>query len=203
MARCTIGFKQLLRRKPGVLSGGEQQRVAIARALLKKPRIMLFDEATSSLDSATEALIQEALGVLLANRTSFVIAHRLSTVVRADLIVVLDEGRIVERGTHDDLLEAEGLSLDRPYQRLDPNSPEGMFLAEHGAYWRDTIESLEKEAEVRYAARDPQGVVVGLARVASQYGKAAIVATQLAGLVALVVVDRLEAVHVEHDDGER
>jgi ATP-binding cassette subfamily B protein len=94
------------------LSGGEKQRVAIARTLLKDPPILILDEATSALDSRTEAAIQETLRDVAARRTSIVIAHRLSTVVDADQIVVLDEGRIVERGTHAQLLRKGGLYAD-------------------------------------------------------------------------------------------
>ncbi len=91
------------------LSGGEKQRVAIARTILKQPQILLFDEATSALDSATEKEIQAALRQVSRDRTTLVIAHRLSTVVDADQIIVLDDGRIVERGTHGDLLAAQGM----------------------------------------------------------------------------------------------
>ena len=91
------------------LSAGEKQRVAIARALLSDPRILILDEATSSLDSETESLIQEALDRLMANRTSFVIAHRLSTIVKADKIVVMEQGAIREAGSHAELLRLNGL----------------------------------------------------------------------------------------------
>jgi ATP-binding cassette subfamily B protein len=83
--------------------------VAIARVILKNPRILVLDEATSSLDSESEALIQDALKPLMQHRTSVVIAHRLSTILAADLILVVSDGRIVERGTHADLLELDGL----------------------------------------------------------------------------------------------
>jgi ATP-binding cassette subfamily B protein len=91
------------------LSGGEKQRLAIARVILKDPGILILDEATSHLDSTSEALIQAALEPLLEGRTSLVIAHRLSTILAADQILVLDEGRLVEQGTHAELLAGGGL----------------------------------------------------------------------------------------------
>ena len=94
------------------LSGGQRQRIAIARALLRDARLLLLDEATSSLDSASEALVQEALDRLMAGRTTFVIAHRLATVQDADCIAVLDDGRLVQTGTHDDLVQHDGLYRD-------------------------------------------------------------------------------------------
>ncbi|TET97315.1 MAG: ABC transporter ATP-binding protein [Anaerolineales bacterium] len=94
------------------LSGGEKQRVAIARVLLKDPKILILDEATSHLDSLSEALIKDAMQVVRRGRTSLVIAHRLSTVINADLILVMDEGRLVESGRHEDLLEQDGMYAD-------------------------------------------------------------------------------------------
>lgn len=90
------------------LSGGQRQRISIARALLANPKVILLDEATSNLDTESEAFIQKSLNILMENRTTFVIAHRLSTIRQADQILVVEEGSIVERGTHDDLIEKKG-----------------------------------------------------------------------------------------------
>ena len=97
------------------LSGGQRQRLAIARALFRNAPILILDEATSSLDTESERLVQDALARLLLNRTSFVIAHRLSTVRRADLIVVLDEGEVREIGRHEELLATPGSLYARLY----------------------------------------------------------------------------------------
>jgi ATP-binding cassette, subfamily B, bacterial MsbA len=107
------GYRTLLGERGTRLSGGERQRIAIARALLRDPPILILDEATSALDMESERLVQEAIDRLMAHRTTFVIAHRLATVQHADLIVVLADGRIVERGTHATLYAAGGL-----YRRL-------------------------------------------------------------------------------------
>jgi ATP-binding cassette subfamily B protein/subfamily B ATP-binding cassette protein MsbA len=104
------------------LSGGQQQRLAIARAILASPQILILDEATSNLDTESEQLIQAAMADLLAGRTTFVIAHRLSTVRRADLILLMEEGRIVERGTHDELMSAGGLYREMVVRQMESHS---------------------------------------------------------------------------------
>lgn len=109
IARLPEGYDAKVGERGVKLSVGEKQRISIARALLKDPPILILDEATASVDTATEKLIQEALDRLMAHRTSFVIAHRLSTVRNADQILVLQAGRIVERGTHEELMELNGL----------------------------------------------------------------------------------------------
>ncbi len=107
------GYDTVVGERGATLSGGQRQRIAIARAILRDPPVLVLDEATSALDTESERLVQEAMGRLLAGRTVFVIAHRLSTIQRADLIVVVDEGRIVQRGSHESLMEEGGL-----YRRL-------------------------------------------------------------------------------------
>jgi ABC-type multidrug transport system fused ATPase/permease subunit len=103
------GFSTLVGERGMKLSGGQRQRVAIARALLKNPPILLLDEATSSLDAESEHLIQDALERLMQNRTSVIIAHRLSTVRTCDVIYVFSHGQIIESGSHESLLEKDGL----------------------------------------------------------------------------------------------
>ncbi|MEP0762806.1 MAG: ATP-binding cassette domain-containing protein, partial [Chloroflexota bacterium] len=107
------------------LSQGQRQLLAIARAALANPRLLILDEATSSVDTRTERLIQKALEELLKGRTSFVVAHRLSTIRNADQVFVIDDGRIIERGTHESLLEARGFyySLYMSQFRRDVPAP--------------------------------------------------------------------------------
>ena len=130
------------------LSGGQRQRVSIARAILADPRILILDEATSSLDSESEALIQEGLSYLMQGRTTFVIAHRLSTIRRADQILVVEAGRIVERGTHQSLFDLGGRYYD--LYTKQHGIEQNLFLAPGEG---DTVE--ESETTLPNSAADP------------------------------------------------
>jgi ATP-binding cassette subfamily B protein/subfamily B ATP-binding cassette protein MsbA len=109
------------------LSGGQQQRLAIARAIVARPQILILDEATSNLDTESEQLIQASMASLLAGRTTFVIAHRLSTIRRADLILLMEDGRIVERGTHASLMEARGLYYEMVVRQMEHDQQDGRW----------------------------------------------------------------------------
>jgi subfamily B ATP-binding cassette protein MsbA len=106
--RLADGVETLIGERGVKLSGGQRQRVSIARALLANPRVLILDEATSNLDTESESYIQESLKTLMKGRTTLVIAHRLSTIRQAHQILVIEEGQIVERGTHDELIQKEG-----------------------------------------------------------------------------------------------
>ncbi|HUG39442.1 MAG TPA: ABC transporter ATP-binding protein [Longimicrobiales bacterium] len=120
--RLPAGYDTFIGERGVKLSGGQQQRLAIARAILASPQILILDEATSNLDTESEQLIQASMATLLAGRTTFVIAHRLSTVRRADLILLLEEGRIIERGTHDELMRARGAYHDMVLRQMESDA---------------------------------------------------------------------------------
>jgi len=130
----TNGYDTIVGERGVTLSGGQRQRVAIARALLMNPRILILDDSTSSVDTQTEKLIQAALDTLMEGRTTFVIAHRLSTVRRADMILVMDKGQVVERGTHHDLLARGGL-----YKEIHD-----LQLVDHAKFAEEMEEMMEE-----------------------------------------------------------
>ncbi|MEX2140678.1 MAG: ABC transporter ATP-binding protein [Pirellulales bacterium] len=119
IAKLPDGYETFVGERGVKLSGGQQQRLAIARAILASPQILILDEATSNLDTESEQLIQASMATLLAGRTTFVIAHRLSTVRRADLILLMEDGRVIERGTHNDLMSARGLYYDMVLRQME------------------------------------------------------------------------------------
>ena len=139
----TNGYDTLVGERGVTLSGGQRQRVAIARALLMNPRILILDDSTSSVDTQTEKLIQAALDALMEGRTTFVIAHRLSTVRRADIIIVMDQGRIVEQGNHDELLARGGL-----YKEIHD-----LQLIDHAGF-AEEMERLEEENVMQVKEHD-------------------------------------------------
>ncbi|HEY4659694.1 MAG TPA: ABC transporter ATP-binding protein, partial [Gemmatimonadaceae bacterium] len=129
IAKLPEGYGTFIGERGVKLSGGQQQRLAIARAILAAPQILILDEATSNLDTESEQLIQASMATLLAGRTTFVIAHRLSTVRRADLILLMEDGRVIERGTHDELMRARGGYYSMVRRQMDASAaPSGEEL---------------------------------------------------------------------------
>ncbi len=122
IVRLPDGYDTFVGERGVKLSGGQQQRLAIARAILASPQILILDEATSNLDTESEQLIQASMADLLAGRTTFVIAHRLSTIRRADLILLLDDGRVIERGTHRELMDAHGAYRDMVLRQMESDA---------------------------------------------------------------------------------
>ena len=127
------GYATLVGERGTRLSGGQKQRISLARAILKDAPILLLDEATSALDSESEALVQEALDRFMKDRTTIVIAHRLSTIINADRILVLDSGRIVEAGTHQELLTRGGLYHELYERQFDIEEPGEPSISDIGA----------------------------------------------------------------------
>ena len=125
IVRLPQGYETTIGERGVKLSGGQQQRLAIARAILASPQILILDEATSNLDTESEQLIQAAMADLLADRTTFVIAHRLSTIHRADLILLMEEGQIIERGTHEDLMRARGTYYEMVKRQMESHARDG------------------------------------------------------------------------------
>ena len=152
---CPSGYDTLVGERGLTLSGGQRQRVAIARALLAEPRILILDDATSSVDATTESRIKDALAEVMEGRTTFVIAHRLSTIALADEVVVLEDGEIVARGTHEELLE------DSPLYReiAEKGLPEQVFLTrdDRSARWRGCEAPSGRSSAASSAARASSG----------------------------------------------
>jgi ATP-binding cassette subfamily B protein/subfamily B ATP-binding cassette protein MsbA len=123
ITKLTDGYDSVIGERGVKLSGGQRQRLTIARAILADPRILILDEATSNLDTESERLIQGSLHMLMSGRTSFVIAHRLSTIAHADKIVVLENGRIVQQGRHEELMQTSGRYRDMVNLQTAPPAP--------------------------------------------------------------------------------
>jgi ATP-binding cassette, subfamily B, bacterial len=140
IVRLPEGYETFVGERGVKLSGGQQQRLAIARAILAKPQILILDEATSNLDTESEQLIQASMATLLAGRTTFVIAHRLSTIRRATLILLMEDGRIIERGTHDELMAARGVYHDMVLRQMTSHGTAADYSLSFGADVQTTLQ---------------------------------------------------------------
>ena len=127
--RLPLGYQTFIGERGVKLSGGQRQRLAIARAILARPQILILDEATSNLDTESEQLIQASMATLLAGRTTFVIAHRLSTVRRADMILLMEGGRVTERGTHDQLMNARGVYYEMVMRQMESHGDSDVLFS--------------------------------------------------------------------------
>ena len=145
IVRLPDGFETFVGERGVKLSGGQQQRLAIARAILASPQILILDEATSNLDTESEQLIQASMATLLAGRTTFVIAHRLSTIRRADLILLMEDGRVVERGTHQELMAAQGIYHEMVVRQMMSHGDDGD---------QNLFQSGNTQTETGYVATD-------------------------------------------------
>ena len=167
------GYETIVGERGVKLSGGQQQRLAIARAIVKKPAILILDEATSNLDTESEQLIQASMAGLLAGRTTFVIAHRLSTVHRADLILLMADGAIVERGTHEELMAARGVYHEMVQRQMEshgeqvesvlsglPGVAEAVVFGVEDEYWGERVEAVVTAGPE--GPPDPDGLRVAL-----------------------------------------
>jgi ABC-type multidrug transport system fused ATPase/permease subunit len=155
--RFSEGYDTIVGERGVKLSGGQRQRISIARAILADPKILILDEATSSLDSESEALIQQGLSYLMRGRTTFVIAHRLSTIRRADQILVVEAGEVLERGTHEQLYAAHGRYYDL-YTRQH-GLEQNLFLAPGEG---DVVEERNGASPKEAAVPNPMNLIRGM-----------------------------------------
>jgi subfamily B ATP-binding cassette protein MsbA len=154
------GYDTIVGERGVKLSGGQRQRISIARAILAEPRILILDEATSSLDSESEAMIQQGLSYLMQGRTTFVIAHRLSTIRRADQILVMEQGKIVERGTHEQLYALRGRYFDLYTRQHGVET--NLFLAPgEGDATIDSADANGNEKKADLSPADALGLIRG------------------------------------------
>jgi ABC-type multidrug transport system fused ATPase/permease subunit len=159
------GYRTILRERGADLSGGQKQRLAIARAIVTNPRVLILDDATAAIDPASEDLIRRAMNFVMSGRTTFVIAHRVSTVKRADLVLVLEHGRIAQMGTHDELMQQEGHYRDIAMVQLyaDDDRPDlpSAKKSEHPSHMKRVQNPLELAATTAAIEKSEPGEPLG------------------------------------------